>query len=58
MACIRKTRPDQDGAAHPPRTALAAWNDADTGWTVADGQYQLSVGDSSRTLPLTTGIHS
>jgi beta-glucosidase len=39
-----------------PRTALAAWNDSDTGWTVAKGQYQIYVGDSSRNLPLQAGI--
>ncbi len=39
-----------------PRTALAAWNDADTRWTVANGQYRLHVGDSSRNLPLEAGI--
>jgi len=39
-----------------PRTALAAWNNADTGWTVSKGQYRLYVGDSSRNLPLQAGI--
>jgi beta-glucosidase len=39
-----------------PRTALAAWNDSDTGWTVAKGQYQIYVGNSSRNLPLQAGI--
>ena len=34
-----------------PRSALAAWNNSDTGWTVAKGHYQIYVGDSSRNLP-------
>jgi beta-glucosidase len=39
-----------------PRAALAAWNDAETGWTVAKGGYQIYVGDSSRHLPLQSRI--
>ena len=34
-----------------PRSALASWNNSDTGWTVAKGRYQIYVGDSSRNLP-------
>jgi beta-glucosidase len=39
-----------------PRSALAAWNSAETGWTVAGGTYRLYVGDSSRHLPLQAAI--
>ena len=40
-----------------PRTALAAWINTDTGWKVSNGRYSISVGDSSRNLPLRTHIH-
>jgi beta-glucosidase len=40
-----------------PRSALAAWNNAESGWTVAAGTYRLYVGDSSRNLPLHTAVH-
>ncbi|MFC1432355.1 discoidin domain-containing protein [Streptacidiphilus sp. N1-3] len=32
---------------------LAYWNTTSNGWTAASGAYQVSVGDSSRSLPLT-----
>ena len=41
-------------AADP--SAGVSWNNSDTGWTVAKGQYQLYVGDSSRNLPLQAAI--
>jgi len=40
------------------RSALATWNNAKTGWTVVKGRYRVSVGDSSRNLPLRTWIRS
>jgi beta-glucosidase len=40
-----------------PRSALAAWTSADSGWTVARGTYRLYVGDSSRNLPLRAAVH-
>ncbi|MCW2772638.1 MAG: hypothetical protein JWN91_964 [Nocardioides sp.] len=39
------------------RNDLAAWNPG-SGWRVAPGTYRLYVGDSSRSLPLHTHIHS
>jgi beta-glucosidase len=35
---------------------LAYWNTADNGWTTAAGTYQILVGDSSRSLPLTGNL--
>jgi beta-glucosidase len=40
------------------RSALASWNNANAGWTVVKGRYRVSVGDSSRNLPLRTWIRS
>ena len=51
-------RPGQTGTVRLklPSSALAAWNDNETGWTVSKGSYRLYVGDSSRDLPLQTQI--
>jgi beta-glucosidase len=39
------------------RGSLAAWNNAESGWTIARGAYRLYVGDSSRHLPLRGAIN-
>jgi beta-glucosidase len=35
---------------------LASWNTTSNSWVAAAGSYQILVGDSSRTLPLTGTI--
>lgn len=36
--------------------AFSIWNTSSNGWTVVPGNYELSVGDSSRNLPLHSSI--
>jgi beta-glucosidase len=37
--------------------SFSYWNTAANDWQVAGGQYRISVGDSSRNLPLTASLH-
>ena len=39
-----------------PVSALASWDNSDTGWVVHSGTYTVYIGDSSRSLPLKAAV--
>lgn len=42
---------------HSPSHPFSFWNDGTNGWTVANGEYEIFVGDSSQNIYLAKTIH-
>jgi beta-glucosidase len=41
----------------PANHPLATWNTSSQNWAIADGDYTVYLGDSSRTISLTDALH-